>query len=69
MALDMGELKEAERAVEQRQARVAALERQLEELGVATDRGGSGSDDESAGESDKDEGEGEGKNKGGRDAE
>jgi hypothetical protein len=46
LALDMGELRQAAQAVEERQARVAALERRLGELGI-----GSGSDSDSGSES------------------
>jgi hypothetical protein len=64
LALDMGELKGAEKEAEEKRLRVAALELELCELGVGTDS--SGSEGESKGESDSESGSGE---KGGGDGE
>jgi hypothetical protein len=46
LALDMGELREAKREEEEKQRRVAELERRLGELGVGTESSGSESEDD-----------------------
>lgn len=55
LALDHEELTDAQRAVEARRSRLAALEQELRELGVGTDSSGSSSESGDGDEEDSDE--------------
>jgi ankyrin repeat protein len=55
LALDMGELKDAEKEVEENLVRVAALELELCELGAGTESSGSESESEGEGDDDDDD--------------